>query len=258
MKACLSLLLFFICSVGIAQRVPIEGKINVPLGEEPEGIAVINSSATRATVADSEGEFSILAQVGDTLNFQSLQFQDFSVIIDQGVINERKLTVFISEAITPLAEVIVSPYDLSGNVRVDVQKVELVPVDLPTKTATEINPYEWEFRPDAQTSPENAAMRTAMIYSGANFANIFRSIFKESDILTNVGKKEELEEKVLLLYDDDFFEEHLNIKEENIYDFLHFAQNNGLTSEMLEEENELELLEFLIAQGQRFKQLKAD
>ena len=130
-------------------------------------------------------------------------------------------------------------------------------VDLPTKSAAEINPYEYTFRPDSMVSPQNAAMRSGMIYSGMNFANIFRNIFTPSEVLTNVGE-EDIDEKVLQLHEDEFFREQLNIPQDNIKEFIFFAEDNGLTPEMLKPENELKLIEFLIAQSQKYKQRKSE
>lgn len=244
----------FTFSVIAQDRVQITGDINPPVGESPEGITVVNRTAKYATIADEEGNFTIRAAIGDTIHFSALQFQDFSVVIDKGVIDNRRLNVFISEAITELPEVVVTPYDLSGNVRVDVQIIPVVETELPTQSAAEINPYNYTFRPDSLVSPQNPAMREAMIYSGMDFANIFRHIFTTRNVTSTVGGDDDLDEQVLQLYEDDFFNEQLNIPEDDIHEFIYFAEDNGLTAEMLEPENEMALIEFLVAQSQKFKQ----
>ncbi|MFD0976381.1 hypothetical protein [Salinimicrobium gaetbulicola] len=256
MKTFLTFLIFLISLTGFSQRVLINGTIKVPAGEDPQGISIVNSTAMRATISNEAGLFQIRAAEGDTLSFSSLQFQDFSVIIDEGVITTRELNVFVSEAVTELPEVVVTPYDLSGNVRVDVQIIPTSDLDLPNKSAAEIDPYEWEFPPDSLVSPPNAAMRTSMMVNGANFANIFRNILKSREVI-NIEESEELEDEILLLYDDDFFNENLNIKKENIKEFIYFAEDNGLTKAMLKPKNEMKLIEFLVVQSQRYKEIKA-
>lgn len=258
MKALFTCLVFFFSVSVIAQnRVQIAGKVIPPAGESPRGITVVNRTAKSATIANDSGDFSIRVTAGDTIHFSALQFQDFSVIVDNGVVENRQLNVFMSESITELPEVVVSPYDLSGNVRVDVKIIPVVEADLPTKSAAEINPYEYTFRPDSLVSPQNAAMRSGMIYSGMNFANIFRNIFTSRDVTTTVGGNDDLDEQILQLHDDEFFKEQLNIPQENIREFIYFAEDNGLTAEMLKPENELQLIEFLVAQSQKYKQRKA-
>ncbi|SDL79738.1 hypothetical protein SAMN04488034_11235 [Salinimicrobium catena] len=249
-------LLLFTC-LGFSQRVVINGEIKVPVGEDPQGISVVNTTAMRATISNEAGLFQITAAEGDTLQFSALQFQDFSVIVDEGVINTRRLNVFVSEAVTELPEVVVTPYDLSGNVRVDVQIIPTEELDLPTKSAAEVNPYEYEFRPDSLVSPPNAAMRSSMIYNGANFANIFRHIVSPRGVITNVDRDERLEEKLLELRSDDFYEEQLNIDDDQLKEFIYFAADNGLTKDMLKPKNEMQLIEFLVARSVEFNQMKA-
>lgn len=257
MKTFLSIsFLFFFLSLSAQERVLVNGEITVPVGEDPDGIAVVNNTAMRATVADNTGRFQIRVAAGDTLSFTSLQFQDFTVIVDDGVVKSRKLHVFISEAVTELPEVVVTPYDLSGNVRVDVQIIPVAEPKLPNRTAAEINPYEHEFRPDSLVSPQNPAMRTGMIYSGANLANIFRHIFTPRNTLTNIDKEEDLEDELLQLKDDDFFEDQLNLQQDEMKDFVYYVEDHGLTREMLQPENEMQLIEFLVAKSQEFKNSK--
>lgn len=259
MKPLLSYLIFFISLTVLSQnRVEMNGNVTPPMGESPEGITVVNRTAKSATIVDEQGEFTIRVMAGDTLQFSALQFQDFSVVVDEGVVENRQLNVFLSEAITELPEVIVSPYDLSGNVRVDVKIIPVVEAELPTQSAAEINPYEYTFRPDSLVSPQNTAMRSGMIYSGMDFANIFRNIFTSRDLMTTVGGDEDLDEQILQLHDDEFFKEQLNIREKDIEEFIYFAEDNGLTAEMLEPDNEMLLIEFLVAQSQKFKQIKAN
>lgn len=258
MKSLISIFVLLF-SIGLAaqDRVDIAGKITPPLGEDPQGISIVNRTAKSAAISNEVGNFTIRVAAGDTLHFSALQYQDFSVVVDEGVVENRQLNVFISEAVTELPEVVVTPYDLSGNVEVDVRVIPVAETDLPTEAAAEINSYEYTFRPDSLTSPENAAMREAMIHSGANFANIFREIFRSRNVMTEVGRSENIDEDVKQLYNDEFFKEYLNIEPENINEFIYFAEDNGLTPQMLEEENELELIDFLVEQSENYRERKA-
>lgn len=257
MKTFIHICFFLFSFVAVAQtsdRIIVNGEVKVPAGEDPEGIAVVNTTALKATVTGSNGLFQIPAKKGDTLEFTSLQFQDFKIIVDAGIIKTGKMNVFVNEAVNVLPEVVVTPYDLSGNVRVDVEIIPVVRPDLPTQTAAEINPYTHEFRPDSLVSPQNPAMRTGMIYSGANFANVFRHIFSKRNVLNDLDREEQLNEKLMQLRDDSFYKEQLNLEEDELKPFFYFAAEQGLTEDMLEPKNELKLIEFLVAQSQKFKQ----
>lgn len=259
MKTLIHICFFLFSFVAVAQtsnRIIVNGEVKVPAGEDPEGIAVVNKTALKATVTGSDGLFQIPVKKGDTLEFTSLQFQDFKIIVDAGIIKTGKMNVFVNEAVNVLPEVVVTPYDLSGNVRVDVEIIPVVRPDLPTQTAAEINPYTHEFRPDSLVSPQNPAMRTGMIYSGANFANVFRHIFSKRNVLNDLDREEQLNEKLMQLRDDSFYKEQLNLEEDELKPFFYFAAEQGLTEDMLEPKNELKLIEFLVAQSQKFKQQK--
>lgn len=251
------LLISFSFSAQIQERVLINGEIKVPQGEDPEGIAVVNRTAQKAAVSGPAGLFQMTVKQGDTLEFTSLQFQDFSVIVDKGVVNAGRLNVFVSEAVNVLPEIVVTPYDLSGNVRVDVQIIPTVEPNLPTQSAAEINPYEQQFQPDSLVSPPSAAMREAMIYSGEGFAEAFRHIFNPRNLINDLDREEELDEKLLELRDDSFYKDQLNLEEDELKPFFYFAAEQGLTEEMLRPENEMQLIEFLVEQSQKFKQRKA-
>lgn len=258
MKTFCSILFFFLSMNLVAQdRVEINGKINPPVGEDPEGISVVNRTAKSATISNDLGTFKIKVAAGDTLHFSALQFQNFSVVVDEGVVQNRQLNVFLTESVTELPEVVVTPYDLSGNVEVDVKLIPVAETNLPAQSAAEINDYNHTFRPDSLVSPQNAAMREGMIYSGANFANIFRNIFTSRDVTTTVDGSDDLDDEILQLYDDEFFKEQLNIRQENIHEFILFAEDNGLQPAMLEPENEMDLIEFLVAQSQKYKERKS-
>ena len=264
------LILSFLLFVGLCtaqERSVITGSITVPAGDDPKGITVINTTSGQGTASTADGDFRIPVKVNDTLRFSAVQFQEFSVVINEGVVDSGQLNVVVSESVTALPEVVVTPYDVSGYVEVDVRRIPVEDVPLPDVTAAEIEDTEWDFRPDAQTSPQNAAMREEAIFSGRarRFGNLFRHIFTSrsaSSVNTSSngdnGKLPEIDEQIKQLYDDEFFTEHLNIQRDNIYEFIFFAEDNGLTPEMLEKENELELIKFLVEQNDRFKEVKRE
>jgi hypothetical protein len=55
------------------------------------------------------------------------------------------------------------------------------------------------------------------------------------------------------MYKDSFFKENLDIDEENINEFIFYVEDKGLTKNMLQKGNELDLIEFLIKRSEEFK-----
>lgn len=259
------IMFFSLCSAQVTERVQIDGKISVPMGDDPAGITIVNTSTEEGTFSSEAGTFSIDAAINDTLRISAVQFQEFSVVVDEGIVDSGQLVVNVSEAITELPEVVVTPVDLTGYVEVDVMRIPLEEIDLPHKSAAEIEDTEYDFRPDRLTTPNNPAMRSGMIYSGTDLATIFRTIFtsrsRSAVSWTSEADRKQLsdiDDEIQRLYNDEFFVERLGIQRNNIHEFIFFAEDNGLTEKMLKEENEMELIRFLMDQSERFKEVKRE
>ncbi len=235
------------------ERIEIQGNIQVPLGAEAGGITVYNLVSHRGAVTDDEGTFEIAAKLNDSLAVSAVQYQKFIVIMDKGVIATKMLNITVREAVNELEEVIVRPYDLSGNVNVDIQKVKVFvdPLEMDSEEILE-KPY---YPPANQAPVKNIAMDDPYMKNGLNFVNIFKAVFNsDSNGKTYSNKpKKDVEIKVRELYEDEFFQEYISIKKENIGEFIFFAKNNGLNDKMMQKGHELDLIEFLIEQGKVFK-----
>ncbi|MGY5848882.1 hypothetical protein [Salegentibacter sp. F14] len=237
------------------QRVIVEGKIIVPEGDNPEGMTVYNETSQRGTISNTDGEFRIAVAINDSISFSALQFQKFIVVVDEGVVDSGELNVFINEAVTELPEVVVLPHDLSGNVNVDVARMVVSDPDLPRYSAAELKKMNIVTEPDALSGPGKneamAASKTRLIH-GLNFVNIFKVLVGDSNG-SNQIKQQEKDEYIRKLYDDEFFQQNLDIEKDNINDFIFYASDNGLTGEMMQEGNELDLIEFLISKSKDYK-----
>lgn len=236
------------------ERVEILGKINVPTYAEPAGITVYNLNSQQGTVTNDDGEFTIEVALNDSLSISSVQYQPFVVIVDQGIMDTRTLTVTVQEAVTELEKVIVRPYDLSGNVRVDVERVG-DPLEVDMVGTEQLMRSDVYFPPDQATEVENIAMDDPFVKNGIQFVNIFKAIFlNDNKKTTSPEPKKDIEVQIREMYKDDFFKKYIDIDQEHIGEFIQYAKNNGLSYQLLRKGNELDLIEFLIAEGKNFKQ----
>lgn len=255
--------LFLLPLVGLSQeiqRITIEGKVVVPQGEDPEGITVFNQTSEKGTITNSLGEFQVEVRVNDSLRFSALQFQKFTVVIDQGVVENRELQVLIRESVTALPEVVVLPHDLTGNVEVDVARIVVEDPDLPRYSAAELEEMDLNLEPDALTGPGRnealAASKTRLIH-GLNFVNIFKVLVDATEKEEEMSKRE-VDRHIRRLYKDEFFRENLNISRDKINDFIYYVSDQGLPAEMLQEGNELDLIEYLVAKSEQYKALQEE
>ncbi|HIB36463.1 carboxypeptidase-like regulatory domain-containing protein [Mesonia sp.] len=244
----------FIAEAQIDARTLVKGKINVDVNSSAEDINVYNVETTKGTITNEYGEFLISVKKGDKLFFSGIQYQDFNVIIDENVVNSGKLNITINEAVNELDEVTVRPYDLSGNVEVDVAKIKTVDANFPQLSSAEmVTTTDYEFRPDSHSKVENDAIDKSYLTNGLNFANIFREIFKSNKNEEKEIVRDEIDVQIRKVYNDDFFRKNLDIDRENINEFIYYAEENGLQENMLQQGNELALIEFLIDKSKTYK-----
>lgn len=244
----------FLSIAQITERVYIEGKVNVPLQDDAANINVYNENTEKGTITNEIGEFQIFVAIGDQLSFSAIQYEDFSVVVNETIVENKKMTVMVREAENPLDEVVIRPYDLSGNIIVDAQKVKTTDaVNLDKDTKKAINTMEGEYTQDRQTTERKAIADDQFIEYGLDVANIFRTIFKNVSKNDKNKLPDNLDVTVRKMYDDDFFNEYLNLDKKQINEFIFFVQDEGFDKDLLKKENQLDFIQFLVDKSNEFK-----
>lgn len=239
----------------INTRTLISGVINVPIGDNSEGITVYNRTTNKGTITNEKGEFKIEAGINDRIDVIAMQYQKFTVIIDKGTVARNQLKIVLHEAVNQLDEVIVSPYDLAGNVSVDVKRIPVNEGNIAkvaNETSGRINDNKYNFTPDALTIPENKVMLDNRMKNGLNFVNLFKLVVGDQEG-NKANKTFETEDRLRNLYDDQFFKQEFNLELNQINDFINFAKENGLDDSYFREGKELDLIEFLKTQRLQYK-----
>ena len=96
------------------ERIELKGTIIVDRNDR-EGVTVYNSSSEKGTITDADGKFTIQVALNDRIEFSALQFEDFTVIITQEMIDAKEISVFLIEQVNKLDEVLILPHNLTGN-----------------------------------------------------------------------------------------------------------------------------------------------
>ncbi len=239
-----------ICQNGDRVRTMIEGQVIVPKGDDPEGLVVYNTVSERGTITDRKGIFYLSVAKNDEILVQSVQFNPVTVKVDNGIVRTKKMNITLRESVNLLEEIVVTPYDLTGNIVADVNRVRTRPDTSFVDTA---NIIIEDSKYDQFTPVDNVALDDKSWKYGINFVNIFKQL---------IGKRESnpdqfdttAEDELTMMYDNAFFRQNLDIKENNIGAFLDYTANHGLNKEMLEPGNELNLIQFLIDQRDKYKE----
>ncbi len=255
----IKLLLFLSLSVSFLsfsqdlKRVEISGKIVVN-SEDLENVTIYNTSSNKGTLTDEHGKFKIDVALFDVLEVRALQFQDFTVTIDKNIITSKKATIFLVEKVNKLNEVVILPYDLTGNLPADMESVRTFNPDLDAIYfgITDISAYE--FPDDYKSKVENIAAR------GPG-----NDIRYQMDVVGLVGmllkprfksEKQKQTDKISELsqasktglrdyYSTHFIVDNFKIPENKVDDFISYVEENGLDFSMLKSGKEMEFLEFL-------------
>ncbi len=246
-------------------RAKVSGKIHVPQGEDAEGISVYNISSQKGTITNADGSFEIEIAENDRVQITALQYQSFTVIVDRGIVNRKLMNIFLNPAVNQLEEVVVRPYDLSGNINVDVKKIPTYNVTKDWDLSYENLEYGYTFVPDDKTAISgNAAEEALHSTSLKDGANVLAILGGVAQLLFPNGKKisivEQQESQSLLSnniqqrFSKDFIAANFDIPEDKAVDFLFFAQENGLDQDLLKPENEMQLMEFLFKKSKEYKE----
>ena len=264
----LLLLLFIAASTSLfaqdIDRTKVSGKIHVPAGEDAEGISVYNVSAQSGTITNEDGSFEIELAENDRIQITALQYQSFTIIVDKGVITRKMMNIFLNSAVNQLEEVVVRPYDLSGNINVDVKKIPTYNVTKDWDLSYKNMEYGYHFEQDDKTAISGnvaeEALNSNILQNGANILAIMGGVAK---LLFPKGKKITIvttEDKIMVSnniqqrFSRDFIAANFDIPEDKAVDFLFFAQENGLDQNLLKAENEMMLMEFLLKKSKEYKE----
>lgn len=251
------LILFLIPFLSLAQitnRVYVEGKVNVPLKDDAANIDVYNKTTEKGTITNEIGEFQIFVAIGDELRFSAVQYEEFTIKINKTIFETKKMTVMLRDSENQLEEVVIRPYDLSGNIMVDAQRVNTTnAIDLNQDTKKAINTMEGEYTQDYLTTEQKPIVSDQFIEYGLDVANIFRTILKNVSKDKKNKLPQDFDVTVRKMYDDDFFNEYLDIEKKRINEFIFFVQDEGFDNELLKEENQLDFIQFLVRKSSEFK-----
>ncbi|MBT8322823.1 MAG: carboxypeptidase-like regulatory domain-containing protein [Eudoraea sp.] len=199
---------------------------------------VINSTAERATITNSNGEFAIRVREGDELVFTSITYQIKVVKITREILERNRLVVEVNEKVTELDEVVVSPEN---------QKRFL---ELKNE---EFKGYEYETDPTTEVVNIAEDPTVRGMQDGINFVNIFKALF-QSKRETGEPRFLKVSEVLRQVYDDQFFVVDLQLPQDKIDAFLIYCDNKLPSQEMLKRDNEFQLIDFLVTQSKMYRQ----
>ncbi|WP_026811335.1 hypothetical protein [Arenibacter latericius] len=202
---------------------------------------VINVNTETATITNDKGEYGIRVKVGDQVVFTAVNYQLKVVEITPAILANNRLVVEVTEKVTELDEVVVTPENQEKFLQV--KNRELL-----------VNEYEYEI--DRSTEVENIALSQTErgMKDGLNFVNIFKALLMATKGDSDTVEREPLKVSEVLrqVYDDRFFVVDLKLPQDKIDDFLLYCDAQLPGRELLQKRNEFQLIDFLVTQSKDY------
>lgn len=264
----LFIIILCIAANGFSQevnRVLISGRVHVPHGEDAEGISVYNISSQKGTITGKDGAFEIKVAPRDRVQIFSIQYQALNFIVDESVVEEKHMNIYLNSSITQLDEVLVRRYDLSSNLQADIQEIHTYYKDTDWDLSYEALEYDYGFIIDEQSAIRGNVAEEALghsrVHHGLDFIAILGGVYnliapKNKNRTSTLVREQQFNSNLQNRFSRDYLVSNFGIPPENAYEFLLYVQEAGHRDELLHSTSELELIQYLEAYSVEFKQFK--
>lgn len=246
-------------------RVSLNGAIQAPANNDTEGITLYNNTTNKGTITDANGSFTLTVAVNDRIVISALQYATFTVIVNQKMIDEKYINIYLNPSVNELDTISLSSTDLTGNLKVDAENIETFVVDPKLDIPAMVIKYGSPLQADAYSAIEGNVANEAFFGQSARYQglNIIGGVGLLVDLIKGDKKKKkektpQLDSTALVhLLSKRFPPEEISkmfgITEDKAGDFLFFVEENGLTQSMLLPEKEMQLLQFLTEKATAYK-----
>ncbi|MHA7843567.1 MAG: carboxypeptidase-like regulatory domain-containing protein [Winogradskyella sp.] len=233
-----------------AQRTEIKGKLIAD--DDVEGIHVLNKTASKFTISDEKGEFTIAAKATDTLFISSLVYEKKEVIITSEDENSEIIKIKLEEKVSALDKVVVGKI-LTGSLQSDLEnsdaktEINFYDLGIPGNTNLPLTQNEKKLH-DADGGPTGSIMGGP--FGGGIVLNLHKILNKISGRTKKLKGVVELDDRdkcinrLRIDYESILFENDTLTKNLRNEYFL-FSQEDENFLSLCKEDNDIKLLEFL-------------
>jgi hypothetical protein len=254
------LLLFTLClqEKVYAQDSPFPGRqLSGRVTEQEEGIPdmhIINLTSGDATISNAGGYFSIEVSLRDTLLFSAVQYKRKTLIIRQEHLEAGLLLVPVEPFVNELDEVVLRPYNLSGDLDKD---LENLPVE---ETISSISLGLPNAYAKVKTQTERKLFE-ATTGSGLIPLNpIINGISGRTKMLKKRLARDRAYEKARrtwLLYPDSLLLKQLIIPDDRLEDFKYFCEVDPAFETLTDNGDQLKLWAFFRRKSEDYRKFNA-
>lgn len=246
MKLFLPVLLSIFCilSLKAQENQQLRGKILNDSLAAP--VHIVNINSEKGSLSTIEGAFIIRVKKGDSLLFSSLQFKKEILVVTSKIMQEGSLNIQLEEKVNELEQV--SLHDLSGNLEKDTKGMK---IHIPTDFGLPMS----DTKPPTIVERKISTMNNPMDPVGV----LYGVISGEKKQLKKARQNDKLEQTVKtarFLVPESFYLQELNLKEDEILDFLYFCAEKSAFSSMVNQHLVFELMEFYLKRKSDYHKLR--
>lgn len=228
-----------------AQRQEIKGKLIAD--DDVEGIHILNKTASKYTVSNEKGEFSIEAKATDTLFISSLIYNNKEIIISKEHEDSNSIEIKLDEKVSELDKVIVGKI-LNGSLQSDLEnsdaktEINFYDLGIPGNTKLPLTQNEKKLH-DA----DGGSWGHLGLGFGVNFHKLLNKISGRTKKLKDIVELDDRDKCINRLridYESIIFENDTlpkNLRDE----YFLFSQEDENFLNLCKKDNDIELLEFL-------------
>lgn len=104
----------------------LEGRVK-SLRNDVSNILIVNLNSKESTITDSLGQFTIEVRLKDTLQITAVQYVTSKITITDAIFAKNSVVITLLENVINLKEVTVTPYNLTGKIDLDIERLGLEP-----------------------------------------------------------------------------------------------------------------------------------
>lgn len=200
-----------------------------------ESVHVINLNKVIGTITNEKGEFSITASANDTLYLSYLGFKTQKIRVTNDMLKFKNTKIALTEMAYALEEVIVTPYELTGFLEIDVKNI---PIN---------EGYQYSIsglEKGYEAGSKNPSAVTKVLGAILNPADMLRNLFgkdaKQMKKLRLMKQDDQIRDLLASKFDRELLTELLHLEKVDIDDIL---TNCNYSRSFIATANDLQILD---------------
>lgn len=212
-----------------------------------ESVHVINLNQVKGTITNEDGKFSIPAAVNDTLYLSYLGFKTQKVRVTNDMLRFGNTKIALTELAYALEEVVVTPYQLTGYLEIDVK-------NLPVNNAYQ---YSISGLPTSyEAGNKSPSAVTKVLGAILNPADLLRNLFgkkpRQMRKLRQIKEDDNIRDLLASKFDRETLTELLQLEKVDIEDILN---NCNYSKSFIKTANDLQILDAISSCYEEYKVL---